>query len=156
MFDAWSHCRALSKQQHRRSSKESFKSSVLTVIPKGFSTDCNLHEAISLDNPHHTLILLADRFPCLLTQVNSDIRYPVHIACAFGASPRLFLPLYRQESFICCRQWYWRQTPIHHLCQNTWKDFWGADLILQLVWKTSFGCSIARRHQLSSLKIFTE
>ena len=57
------------------SSKESFNSSVLAAISKEFPTDCILHEDIGLGNPNYLLMLLADRFPFLLTPVDSNVRY---------------------------------------------------------------------------------
>ena len=115
------------------SSKESFNSSVLAAISKEFSTDCILHEAIGLGNPNHVLILLANRFLFLPTQVDSNVRYHVRVTCACGASLRFFSHCIDRNPSSVATKDIEGKTPIHHLCQNIWKDLWGADLTIQLI-----------------------
>ncbi|KAL7538100.1 hypothetical protein ACHAXR_011324 [Thalassiosira sp. AJA248-18] len=63
---------------------DTFDLVVLASISRKCSTDYILHEAITLSVPDNLLFLLVERFPILLTEVNSNGRYPVHVACSFG------------------------------------------------------------------------
>ena len=50
-------------------------------VASQFNTNCILHEAIELGTATHLLIQLATRFPILLSQIDGNGRYPLHIAC---------------------------------------------------------------------------
>ena len=64
-------CHAWETLANALSGEEPSLSSVLAMISKELSTDFILHEAIELGVPDHALLLLdADRFPILLTQVD--------------------------------------------------------------------------------------
>lgn len=104
--------------------------SAIDVLTTTFSgsgelfTDCILHEAIELGVPDHTLMQLAGRFPILLYQIDGNGRYPLHMACAFGASAEFVeLCINKNSSAITTKDIDGR-TPLHLLCQNTWEDYW--------------------------------
>ena len=95
-----------------------------TTFSRELFTDCILHEAIELGVPDHTLMQLAERFPILIYQIDGNGRYPLHVSCTFGASAEFVgLCINKNPSAITTTDIDGR-TPLHLLCQNTWKDYW--------------------------------
>lgn len=105
-------------------SKEASDLSVLAAISKEFSTGCILHEAISLGVPDNILILLAERFPMFLIQIDSNDRYPIHVACAFGTSSEFVSHCIDMNPSSAAAKDIEGKHPIHLLCQGTWRGFW--------------------------------
>ena len=105
-------------------SKDAVDSTVLALISHEFSSGSILHEAIKLGAPDDVLMLLVERFPKLLTQVDDGDRYPIHTACAFGASSAFVsrcINMYPSSTRAMDVE---GKSPFHLLCQGTWQGAW--------------------------------
>ena len=93
-------------------------------VASQFNTNCILHEAIELGTATHLLIQLATRFPILLSQIDGNGRYPLHIACQHGASKEFVkLCIHINPSAVVTTD-IEGNDPIHLLCKGTWKGCW--------------------------------
>lgn len=91
-----------------------------------FSSDsgCMLHTAIELGTPDNEMMMLAKRFPFVFTQVDEHGRYPVHVACAHGASSRFAaLCVWSNPSSATAKDKN-NNTPLQLLCKGTWNGVW--------------------------------
>ena len=105
-------------------SKDVFVSTVIALISHEFSSGSILHGAIKLGAPDDVLMLLVERFPKLLTQVDGGDRYPIHTACAFGASSAFVsrcINMYPSSTRAMDVE---GKSPFHLLCQGTWQGAW--------------------------------
>ena len=106
------------------SSNDTLDSFVLADVSKEFSSGCILHEAISLGVPERVLMLLADRFPIFLTQIDGNGRYPIHVACIFGVSLEFVSRYIDMNPSSAAAKDIEGKSPIHILCQGTWQGSW--------------------------------
>jgi len=129
----------LTKALNRKDASDAI---ILVTLAKEFSTGCILHRAIELGVPSGDLILLATRLPFFLTQVDGRGRYPLHVACAFGASSEFVA--YCIEKYPPCADEKDSDgnSPIQLLCQGTWADTWNVKF------NPAAKKSMARIHQM--------
>jgi len=93
-------------------------------VASQFNTNCILHEAIELGTDTHSLIQLANRFPILLSQIDGNGRYPLHVACTHGTSKEFVKLCIELNPSAVTTTDVEGNDPIHLLCKGTWKDGW--------------------------------
>jgi len=93
-------------------------------VASQFNTNCILHEAIELGTDTHLLIQLANRFPILLSQIDGNGRYPLHVACQHGASKEFVKFCIELNPSAVTTTDIEGNDPIHLLCKGTWKGCW--------------------------------
>ena len=81
-------------------------------------------QAIELGVPNQVLMLLATRLPFFLTQVDGQGRYPIHVACALGASSEFIAYCIEKYPSCAADRDSDGKSPLQLLCQGTWKDAW--------------------------------
>mmetsp|Transcript_14211 Transcript_14211/g.30283 ORF Transcript_14211/g.30283 Transcript_14211/m.30283 type:complete len:254 (-) Transcript_14211:2303-3064(-) len=99
-------------------------SSILAVITKEFSSGCILQEAIDLGVPDQLLLLIVDRFPDLMFQLDGNGWYPIHVACALGASSEFVSRCLEINPSSAAVYDLDGNNPIHLLCQGNWRGSW--------------------------------
>ena len=105
-------------------SREASDLPVLAAISEEFSTGCILDETIILGVPYNILMILAERFPVFLNQIDSNDMYPIHVACAFGTSSEFVSHCIDTSPSSGAAKDIEGKTPIHLICQGTWQGFW--------------------------------
>ena len=88
------------------------------------SSGCMLHTAIELGLSDHVMMTLAKRFPIALTQIDEYGRYPIHVACAYGASSRFAALCVCSNPSSAVAKDIDNNTPLQLLCKCTWKGVW--------------------------------
>lgn len=104
--------------------EDTFDTTALALLPCEFTSGCILHEAIAIGVPENVLMLLAERFPIFLTQVDNNGRYPVHEACVFGTSVEFVSHCINMNPASVGAKDDEGKTPIQLLCQCTWQGSW--------------------------------
>lgn len=99
-------------------------SSNSTTFAKVLSSGCKLHTALELGIPDHVTMILALRHPISLCQMDERGRYPIHVACAYGASSRFVALCLRSNPSSAVVKDVDDNTPLQLLCKGTWKGDW--------------------------------
>lgn len=84
---------------------------------------CVFHQAIKQGAPKNILMLIAQRFPEALIQLDAERRYPIHIACAEGSHPGFILHCIEEYPFTISAKDVYGRTPLHLLCQSYKKKY---------------------------------
>ncbi|KAL7548777.1 hypothetical protein ACHAWF_012039 [Thalassiosira exigua] len=98
--------------------------SVLAAISKDFSTGCILHEAIATGIPDKIVVLLAQRCPAFVSQLDSNGRFPIHVACFLGSSSEFVSHCIDINPTSSIAEDIDGNTPIQLLCKGRWKGNW--------------------------------
>lgn len=104
---------------------ELLDSALRDILSRALGTVDILHGAIRIGAPNHILLRILDRFPTsFVDQADEDGRFPIHLACVYGASSEFISRcILANRSAVFARDNQGR-TPIHLLCRNTWRGQW--------------------------------
>eukprot|EP00985_Skeletonema_marinoi_P006656 scaffold2891_cov168-Skeletonema_marinoi.AAC.1 len=121
----WESLSSLTLQDYGMQSNSTRRSSpfmMLDASPDHISSNSLLNDTIIKGASDATLLRIAEHFPGLLGQRGDHGRFPVHIACAYGASSDFIYKCVSRYPLTAAAQDDDGRTPFHFLCKHSAKS----------------------------------
>eukprot|EP00984_Skeletonema_dohrnii_P035983 scaffold36448_cov255-Skeletonema_dohrnii-CCMP3373.AAC.1 len=113
----WESLSSLTLQDYALQSRSMRRSSPFMMLDQ-ISSNSLLNDTIIKGASDATLLRIAEHFPGLLGHRGDHGRFPVHIACAYGASPDFIYKCVSMYPLTAAAQDDDGRTPFHFLCKS--------------------------------------
>jgi len=100
------------------SGKEALRTGIMSL-----GIDGALHFTCRFHPPLDVIVSIADFFPGSVLHCDKAGRYPLHIACKWGASPLVLRFLVEEEPSVCAIADETGKTPLHHVCRSYGQNY---------------------------------